>query len=146
MFELMPFRNRRRSNVIERSDEPFSSMLSGFIDDMMEIAGSNFRADIKENESEYIIEAELPGMKKEDIQLDINNDYLIISAEKEEESEEKTENYICRERRKGSCRRSFYLSNVDQENIKAEYNEGVLKVHLPKEEEAPVKNRSIDIE
>ncbi|SFL96528.1 Hsp20/alpha crystallin family protein [Halanaerobium salsuginis] len=146
MFDLVPFRNRNRRNVVERDDDPFNSLVSGFFDDVMDFAGRSFRADIRESEDEYTIEAEMPGMKKEDISLEINDDYLTISAEHNEENEEKNENYIRRERRIGKYSRSFYLENVEQDNIKAEYNDGILQVHLPKTEKMPVKKRTIDIE
>ncbi len=145
MFDLVPFRNRNRRDVAEREEDPFNSLVSDFFGDVMDFAGRNFRADIKENDEEYTIEAEMPGMKKEDIQLEINNDYLTISAEHSEEKEEKEENYIRRERRQGKYTRSFYLENVNQDDIEAEYNDGVLEVHLPKEEKTPVKKRTIDI-
>jgi HSP20 family protein len=146
MFDLVPFRNRSRREIAERDEDPFNSLVSDFFGDVMDFAGRSFRADIKENDDEYTIEAEMPGMKKEDIQLEINDDYLTISAEHKEEKEEKKENYIRRERRQGRYTRSFYLENVAQEDIKAEYDEGILKVHLPKEEKTPVKKRTIDIE
>jgi len=146
MFDLVPFRNRSRRDVAEREEDPFNSLVSGFFGDVMDFAGRSFRVDIKESDDEYTIEAEMPGMKREDIKLELNDDYLTISAEHQEEKEEKKENYIRRERRQGKYTRSFYLENVDQDEIKAEYDEGILKVHLPKLEQTPVKKRTIDIE
>jgi HSP20 family protein len=146
MFDLVPFRNRSRRDVAEREEDPFNSLVSDFFGDVMDFAGRSFRADIKESNDEYTIEAEMPGMKKEDIKLEINDDYLTISAEHKEEKEEKSDNYIRRERKHGRYTRSFYLENVAQEDIKAEYDKGILKVHLPKEEKTPVKKRTIDIE
>jgi len=145
MFDLVPFRNRSRKSVSERRD-PFNAMVSDIFNDVMDFTDRSFRADIKEKEDEYIIEAEMPGMKKDDIQLELDEDYLTISAEHQEESEEKGENYIRRERRQGRYSRSFYLENVKQDEIKAEYDEGILTIHLPKEEKTPVKKRTIDIE
>jgi hypothetical protein len=86
------------------------------------------------------------SMKKEDIKLEIDDDYLTISAEHQEEKEEKNDNYIHRERRQGRYTRRFHLQNVDQNDINAEYDDGILKVHLPKEEKTPVKKRTIEIE
>ncbi|TDO94746.1 HSP20 family protein [Halanaerobium saccharolyticum] len=146
MFDLVPFRNRSRRDVAERDEDPFNNLVSDFFGDVMDFAGRSFRADIKESDEEYTIEAEMPGMKKEDINLEINDDYLTISAEHQEEKEEKNEDYIRRERRQGRYARSFYFENVNQDDIKAEYNDGVLKVHLPKEEKTPVKKRTIDID
>lgn len=146
MFNLVPFKNRSRGDVTEREKDPFNSLVSGFFDDVMDFTGRSFRADIIESDDEYTIKAEMPGMKKEDISLELNDDYLTISAEHQEEKEEKNENYIHRERRQGKYTRSFYLENVNQDDIKAEYKEGILQVHLPKEEKTPVKKRTIDIE
>ena len=146
MFDLVPFRNRSRRDVAERNEDPFNSLVSDFFGDVMDFAGRSFRADIKESDEEYTIEAEMPGMKKEDIGLEIDDDYLTISAEHKEEKEEKNDNYIRRERRQGRYTRSFYLENVDQDDINAEYDGGILKVHLPKVEKTPVKKRTIEIE
>ena len=145
MFDLVPFRNRNRRDVAERDEDPINSIVSDFFGDVMDFAGRSFRADIKESDEEYTIEAEMQSMKKEDINLELNDDYLIISAEHTEENEEKEDNYIRRERRQGRYTRSFYLENVNQDDIEAEYDEGILKVHLPKEEKTPVKKRTIDI-
>ncbi|MDE6775799.1 MAG: Hsp20 family protein, partial [Ruminococcus sp.] len=86
------------------------------------------RTDIRDEGEKYIMESELPGFEKEDIKLDINGDYLVISAEHKSESRENdnTENknnprYIRRERVYGSYRRSFGISDVDTESITAEY-------------------------
>jgi HSP20 family protein len=112
----------------------------------MDFADRSFRADIKEKDDEYLIEAEMPGMNKEDIELEIDDNYLRITADHTEETEEKGENYIRRERRQGRYARSFYLDNVKEDEIKAEYNDGILTVHLPKLEKSEVKRRTIDIE
>ncbi|MGM0601807.1 MAG: Hsp20/alpha crystallin family protein [Bacillota bacterium] len=146
MFDLVPFRNRNRRDLIDREEDPFNRFVSDFFGDVMDFADRGFRADIKEKDDEFLIEAEMPGMKKENINLEINEDYLTITAKNEESREEKGDNYIRRERRKGTYSRSFYLDNVNEDEIKAEYDDGILKVHLPKKEKTPVKSRTIDIE
>src|SRR6056297_1376258 len=112
----------------------------------MDFADRGFRADVKEKDDEFLIEAEMPGMEKDNINLEINEDYLTITAKNEESNEEKGDNYIRRERRRGTYSRSFYLDNVNEDEIKAEYDDGILKVHLPKKEKTSVKSRTIDIE
>ncbi len=146
MFDLVPFRNRNRRNVIDREDDPFNRFVSDFFGDVMDFADRGFRADVKEKDDEFLIEAEMPGMEKDNINLEINEDYLTITAKNEESNEEKGDNYIRRERRRGTYSRSFYLDNVNEDEIKAEYDDGILKVHLPKKEKTSVKSRTIDIE
>lgn len=103
-----------------------------------ELAGA-FRVDISEDEKAMYIEAELPGAKKEDIKLQVEDGVLTISAERKQETEEKKKNYHRVERIYGHFSRGFTLGeNVDQEHIDAKYDNGVLHVTLPKTE--PVKN------
>ena len=73
-------------------------------------------------------------MKKEDIKLNYENSYLTIAAEKNEEKDEKDDkgNYIRRERSTGSVSRSFYIDNIDETKVKAEFKDGILKVSMPK--------------
>ena len=95
----------------------------------------------------YVMEAELPGFTKEDIKLDINGSYLVLTAEHKNEKDEKDDKgkYIRRERSYGSYTRSFDITGVDTENISAEYMDGILKIDLPKKasEEPPVKRLEI---
>jgi len=149
MFGLTPF--RRDSSIARRNDDfGFRSLFDSFFDDTFLpgffSVGHAMRADIRETDSEYIIEAELPGVKKEDIKLDMNDDVLTISVERDEQVKEERENYIRRERRRGSISRSFYVENVKHEGINAKYGDGILTVTLPKEEKAASKKRKIDIQ
>jgi len=104
-----------------------------------------FRVDISEDEKAIYIEAELPGAKKEDITLQVEDGVLTISAERKQETEEKKKNYHRVERVYGHFSRSFTLGDsVDQEHIDAKYENGVLHLALPKIE--PVKNtKKIDV-
>ena len=106
------------------------------------------RTDIKDAGDKYVMESELPGFEKNDIKLDINGEFLVISAEHTAESEEKDDKtkYIRRERRYGSYKRSFDISDVDAEAISAEYKNGILTVNLPKKEAIPEKEEAIQIE
>ena len=102
------------------------------------------KTDIKDAGDKYVMESELPGFEKEDIKLDINGEFLVISAEHTAESEEKDDKtkYIRRERRFGSYKRSFDISDVDAEAISAEYKNGILTIELPKKKPAePVAKR-----
>ena len=101
------------------------------------------KTDIRDEGEKYVMEAELPGFTKEDIKLDINGSYLVLTAEHKNEKDEKDDKgkYIRRERSYGSYTRSFDITGVDTENISAEYKDGILKIDLPKKasEEPPVK-------
>ncbi|MGB3344690.1 MAG: Hsp20/alpha crystallin family protein [Aequorivita sp.] len=95
------------------------------------------QVNIKETADEYFVEMAVPGMKKSDFQIELDNHLLSISTEREEETEETKENYTRREFGYSSFKRSFTLpETVDAEKIKASYNDGILGIHLPKKEEA----------
>lgn len=104
------------------------------------------RVDIKENEKEYIVEADMPGIKKEEINVELNDDRLTIAVERNEEINEEKENYIRKERRSGSFCRSFYVENVLDDQISAKFENGVLSVVLPKKEAGISKKNKIEIE
>ena len=96
--------------------------------------------DISEDEKEYVIKAEIPEMKKEEIKLNVHDDVLTITGERKYEKEEKNKKYHRVERAYGSFVRSFTLpEDAEGSKINAEYKDGVLKVHLPKSEKAKPK-------
>ena len=96
--------------------------------------------DISEDDKEYIVKAEIPEMKKEEIKINVHDDVLTVSGERKYEKEEKGKKYHRVERAYGSFMRSFVLpENADGSKISAEYKDGVLKVHLPKSEQAKKK-------
>ncbi|RME01691.1 MAG: Hsp20/alpha crystallin family protein [Calditrichaeota bacterium] len=93
--------------------------------------------DVEEKDDAFIVRVDLPGMNKKDIHLSIDNNVLTISGKRELESHEKEARYFCSERFSGSFQRSITLpSQVDENNIKAEYKHGVLTVTVPKAETA----------
>jgi len=143
MFDLVPFRRRNRQM---QGQDPMESLINSFFDDSFTSMTANFKTDIIEQEDKYVIEAELPGMHKDDIELEIDNDRLTISANHTHEVKEEEENYIRRERRSGSFQRSFYIDNVQEDDIKASYDNGILKIDLPKKEPTKPKRREIEIE
>lgn len=92
--------------------------------------------DIYENENELVLSAETPGIEDKDIEIKIENNTLSIQGERKIETETKEENYHRIERSYGSFYRSFTLpTNVSQDNIKAEYDNGVLRISMPKKPE-----------
>ncbi len=107
------------------------------------------KTDIKEKKDKYEIMMDLPGYEKENINLELNNGYLEISAkvEKEEENHDE-EKFVRRERFYGECARSFFVGDdITEEDIKAEFKNGTLKVEIPKKEEKPKlpENKKIEI-
>lgn len=103
-------------------------------------ATTTMKTDVRENEDSYEMYIDLPGYKKEDVRAELKNGYLTISAATKNENDEKDENgrYIRRERYYGSCSRSFYVGEeVGQEEIRAKFEDGILKISVPKKEAKP---------
>ena len=147
---LIPY-GRRNKGLSQRPQSVFDmdSMFDNFFNDSFMptwfTGDTHIRVDIKENEKEYIVEADMPGVKKEEINLELNNDRLTIAVERNEEINEEKENYIRKERRSGSFCRSFYVENVKDDEIEAKFENGVLSVILPKEEAGISKKNKIEI-
>ncbi len=143
--DIMPIRKKlgdsisydRIENTFNRYVDEFIGHMDNFFNrDFQGVFGTGIKADIRENDREYVIEAEIPGVKKEDIQVELVDDKLTISANMDEGEDIEDENYIRRERRFGSVSRSFSVQGILNEQVKAEYNNGVLKIILPKDESA----------
>jgi HSP20 family protein len=114
-------------------NEPFSR--SGREDDELSMGAWHPAVDMFDNDDKIILKAELPGMKKNDFSVDVKDRVLTLSGERNYDNEVKEENYYRRERAYGKFKRAFYLpADVDAENIKAEFKDGVLKVEIPKPE------------
>jgi HSP20 family protein len=97
--------------------------------------GWNPVVDIYDNEDNIVIKVELPGVSKEDIEIDIKDRVLTLKGERSADNEAKEDDYYRRERTYGRFERSFTLpANVDPDKIKADYNDGVLKIEVPKPE------------
>ena len=119
-----------------------------FFDDAFGLLDSSFfknsnnimKTDISVKDGNYIIEIDVPGLRKEDITIDYDNGYVTISASKEEKKEEDGK-YIRRERYYGEYKRSFYVGDVNENDIKANYNDGTLTITLPKEEPKETKKQ-----
>ncbi len=108
------------------------------------------KTDVKETDNSYELDIDLPGFKKEDINVQLDNGYLTIAASKslEKEDEHEKSHYIRQERYSGSMSRSFYVGNdVKQEEIHAKYEDGILKLAVPKKAAKAVEtNKYIQIE
>ena len=102
--------------------------------------------DVRETETDFVVRAELPGVKREEVKINLINNTLVIRGEKKQEVEEKKGNWHHVERTYGSFERTFTLpSAVAQERIKARFLDGVLEVMIPKAEEARPKEIKIDV-
>ncbi|MCX8131244.1 MAG: Hsp20/alpha crystallin family protein [Clostridia bacterium] len=150
MFGMTPY--NRKNHGIARSNSVWDlrSVFDNFFNDpfFSQFSGSGhpIRADISENEKEYIVDAEIPGVQKEDIKLDLRDDVLTISVEHNEQVNEERDNFIRRERRTGSFSRSFYVENVRNEAVTAKYNNGILTITLPKQEGKKESRHNIEIQ
>lgn len=139
MFSLRPYR-RLMENIMEA---PFSDF---WLEDFRPLSQGGMRVNLREDEEKYLLEAELPGVNKEEIILKANDDVLTIAVKRDERIERKDENYLVRERRYGSMSRSFYFDDVDFEKVKAKFENGILYVTLPKLEGKKNRGRTISIE
>ncbi len=134
--------------------EPLS-FFDGWFDDFMPMFSrkemkefnSIMKTDVKETEKNYILDVDLPGFKKEDVNLNLENGYLTISAKREHkvDNENRKENFVRRERSFGQFSRSFYVGDVEQDEIEAHLENGILTIKLPKEEEKKAKSNRIEI-
>ena len=144
MFGLTPYRNRRGlSRRIFDIDRIFDDMLDEL--DYRFFSYNPMRVDIKETDDKYLLEAELPGVNKDDIIIEVRNDIMTISVERNEEIREERENYIRRERRFGSFRRSFPVDDVEQDKIDAKFENGILYLELPRKKDFRGKTNRIKI-
>ncbi|MBQ8536324.1 MAG: Hsp20/alpha crystallin family protein [Clostridia bacterium] len=146
MYTLVPF-NRRRDlgHMMENSlfdDRFFRSFFD--VSDWMGNAG--FRVDVKETDNAYALEAELPGVKQENVSLTLDQDVLTIAADMNTEKKEEKANYLYSERRTGHMERRFNLEGIDQDCITARFENGMLMVNLPKAQpQKPKEARRISI-
>jgi len=122
------------------------SAMSGEKKEAITVAEWSPLVDITEDEKEYVVKAEIPEMKKEDIKLNVHDDLLTITGERKYEKEEKGKKYHRVERAYGSFMRSFTLpEDAESSKVSAEYKDGLLKVHIPKSEKAKPKTTEVKI-
>ena len=143
MFGLIPFRMTRGNNTTISS---LTDLFDNFFNDDFTAAfnGSNdIKADVRETNEAYLVEAELPGVNKEDLQLSYENNYLTISALRNSSFEDNESNCLRQERCCEQVSRSFYFDNVEKEKIQAKFQNGLLDIILPKKEVS--KNNSSEI-
>jgi len=148
MNGLVPF-NRRNTGLLSTGFEDFYNMLDDFFSDgwlpRRSLERDTFKINVQQNDAEYLIEAELPGVNKEEIDVDLNDNRLTISVKREEKINEEKKNYIHRESRYASMSRSIYLADAESKGIKAKLENGLLNISVPRQAKA-VKAEKIEIE
>jgi len=138
-------------SMFEEMERMLSDMRTGFVlpgNDIYRREGARMpMVDLREEDERFLVQAELPGMAKEDVAIETDGDVLRITARKEQEIEEKKEGYIRRERGSMSFHRQMRLpENVDRDKIKAKMENGVLEVSLPKMSAEAEKKNKIEVE
>ena len=133
--------------VSNHNDNPFEELENAGYELMRSTRLGAFRTDITEKNGIYTLESELPGMKKEDISIDVHDNVLTITAKKQSETteEDKETHYLRRERINGTFTRSFDVTGIDQDAITASFEDGILKLTLPTLTPEKPEKRSIAI-
>ena len=127
---------RRNGNGVDIFDEVFNDPF------FSEKENKIMKTDVKEKDGSYILEIDIPGYDKEDIQIELQDGYVTVTATKNEEKEDKHAKYLKRERFSGMCSRSYYAGeNITEEDIKANFKNGILTITLPKEAEKKIEQK-----
>lgn len=139
MFDLVPF-DTRSGSIFDTFDRMMNSGFFGLDEDY-----APCRTDILDGGDKFVLKADLPGFRKEDIKIDVSGDVLTVSAEHKEESGG-GKNFVRRERRYGALSRSFDIQGIDAGKISANYQDGVLTLDLPKIVETKPASRKIEVQ
>lgn len=127
---------RRNGNGLDIFNEVFNDPF------FSEKENKIMKTDVKEKDGNYILEIDIPGYEKEDIQIELQDGYITVTATKNEEKEDKQAKYLKRERFSGMCSRSYYAGdNVKEEDVKANFKNGILTITFPKEPEKRMEER-----
>ncbi len=146
MFEIVPFDRHIRHLAAMDPFREFDELERSFFGNTRSMV-SAFRTDVVDTGDAFKLEAELPGFDKDDIQVDVENDCLTISAEHKSEKKEENEkkNFVKRERFYGSFTRSFDVSGINVDGIEAKYENGILTLTLPKKAAEIPASRKLEI-
>ncbi len=139
MAMMVPMR-RNRNLLSELMTDPFDAFFNAASAPMQKMSPTLMRTDIKETDAGFELTIDLPGFKKDDVQAELKDGYLTINAQTQGESEDKDEQgtYVRKERFSGKCSRTFYVGDdIEEDDIKAKFEDGVLKIAVPKKQEQP---------
>ncbi len=145
MANLVPFGARNRGLM---GSDDFYNMIDNFFGElwfMSRYGGDTFKVDVQQKEGEYLVEAELPGVSREEVSIELQDGNLQIAVSREERIDDSGKNYIHRERRFSSMSRGVYLADAAQEGVRAKLDNGVLKISVPRQKRAD-NTRRIEIE
>jgi HSP20 family protein len=144
MFDLVPF-GKRRDDVFGVLAKSLNEVFNDEFFAPMTGAAQSFRTDIRESGQAYLIEAELPGFKKEEIDIDYTRPYLTIKAVRKEENAQENEEHqvVRRERRYGEYVRRFYVQDIAEDEIRASLKDGMLSLEVPKQQKTQGKRIEI---
>lgn len=120
----------RYKKSLQGSKNNFFNLLEDLFSDF----GSDMKADIKENENDYVVEVELPGISKKEIGIEVEYDRLVVSIVRQEDTTSENDHYLKKERKYDSRSRSFNLPNIINDQATANFNNGILTVVVPKRE------------
>lgn len=140
MFRLIP--QKKSNNQRSKKEDFFSEIFDTFFNDEICTASGKFESSLKtfsvdviEFEDKYIIEADLPGFLKENVDIEYENNYLTIKASNEDKYRDHDTNFIRRERKYGVFKRSFLVDNIDVDHVEAVFKNGVLMISIKKSRE-----------
>ena len=142
MFSMMPYRANRnmapRGFFDDFSNDFFRPFFEGGLAGLMRPERA-MKVDVRDDGDRYTLQADMPGVSKDDLKVEVSGGVMTISASYDQKKEEKGEDerYVYRERRCGSMSRAFNVEGIREEDITAEFNNGVLKLTLPKQEKQP---------
>lgn len=148
MSGLVPFNRKNTSLFNSRFEDLYNIMDDFFNYNWLSNrigANSSFKIDVQEDDKDYIIEAALPGVKKEEIDIKLNDGRLVISVARDEKISDENKNYFYKESRYSSMSRSLYLDGAQSDGVKAKLDNGVLYITVPKNENVKKANK-IEIE
>lgn len=129
---------RKDASEMEKSEDVFNQFFTSFFDEFFTPVAAetescnSFKVDILEDQAYYLIEADLPGFNKQDLEISYKDHYLTISARKAEPHGQRKEQFVRRERQHGLFSRSFYVEGIDEAQIDANLTDGLLSVRIAK--------------
>lgn len=133
-------------NLETKNNNGFMSLFDEFNDFFTDTLAKDMKTNILENENDYVITSEIPGVNKDNVKIDVSDNTLTITVEKKNEGKNDNKNYIVKEISESTLTRSFYLDNMDEENITAKMDNGILTITVKKIKEVKPAVRKITIE